>query len=280
MSDVATRSRRSRPPLDKQFFFTARSTHAPQVDRISSYLKDVYNVDILEREYAEYDSLERVMTMIYADVFDPNLGDRATEMFRGLIRLFNSRLAETTNDIKPTQKRYLYRIIVYYLSKEVRPDDLTIITFNQDLQIEKILYRLSTTNRWGNWEVFNFPYCYKVPIRPKHITAPTGQRRGLFPQGDADLGGIMVLKLHGSLNWYSAHNSPKVSPQAMFNPKRVIRMTRRQTIDPDMTLAGRRQRYTLPVIVPPVTHKSSIIHEHIKPIWALAERRLKRNTRE
>ncbi len=32
--------------------------------------------------------------------------------------------------------------------------------------------------------------------------------------------------------------------------------------------------YTLPVIIPPVTHKSSVLHKALDPVWTLAETRL------
>jgi hypothetical protein len=32
--------------------------------------------------------------------------------------------------------------------------------------------------------------------------------------------------------------------------------------------------YTLPVVVPPVTHKSAVLHEALSDVWKLAEERL------
>jgi hypothetical protein len=41
-----------------------------------------------------------------------------------------------------------------------------------------------------------------------------------------------------------------------------------------MTLSGKRSVYTLPVVVPPVTHKSSVLPLALGPVWDLAENRL------
>jgi hypothetical protein len=61
----------------------------------------------------------------------------------------------------------------------------------------------------------------------------------------------------------------------MFSPERVIHITRRRTIDPAMTVRStQRQLYTLPVIVPPVTHKSGVIHPNLLDLWRQSEERL------
>ena len=88
----------------------------------------------------------------------------------------------------------------------------------------------------------------------------------LFPNCDMVADCLRVLKLHGSLNWYSTHTSSTPSRTAMFRPERRLSVTRRKTIAPDMALAGKaRKVYTLPVIVPPVTHKSSVLHSVTGP---------------
>lgn len=146
------------------------------------------------------------------------------------------------------------------------------------MQIEKILHKLDQSKRWGKiGKIFNFPFCYRLQIKLENITSPTKSKKDLFEVGDTDLGGVKILKLHGSLNWYSTHKSLRVSPKAMFKPNRIIRITTRETIDPDMTLLGaHRTLHTLPVIVPPVTQKSAILHERIRSLWTIAEDELKR----
>jgi hypothetical protein len=98
----------------------------------------------------------------------------------------------------------------------------------------------------------------------------------LFPRaGDPD-NCLHLLKLHGSLNWYSSHSSPEPSRSAMFKPNRVIRINRNYRIDPGMTLVStQRSMYTPPVIVPPVSHKSAVLHDDMTDIWRLSEQRLR-----
>ena len=62
----------------------------------------------------------------------------------------------------------------------------------------------------------------------------------------------------------------------MFNPSRTISITRRREIQPTMALQStQRQMYTLPVVVPPVSHKSSVLHNAMGHLWHTAEQRLR-----
>jgi hypothetical protein len=224
VSDVATRPLISRPPLDKRFFAVARSTHPRWLRPVAAYMSRVYGVDITR---PAFDSLEGVMSQIYTDVFNPVIEDDALLAFRNLLKLFAGRLAKTTNDIRATNKRFLYRMVTSYLSEGIRPGELTIITFNQDLQVEKILYLMRTINRWSalGARIFNFPGCYQMDLPASRISAPPAASVEVFPIDAPEDESIELLKLHGSLNWYSTHNSSSPSPSAMFNPARNISMT-------------------------------------------------------
>lgn len=166
------------------------------------------------------------------------------------------------------------------LANGYTPADITIITFNQDLQAEKVLEHLSVARRWRAIadQLFCFPEMYSVAGGTwEAVTGPTRTtpRSDLFPTSPAGANCLRVLKLHGSLNWYSTHTSSTPSRRAMFRPDRRLSLTRRKTIAPDMTLNRKSRRvYTLPVVVPPVTHKSSVLHNALGPVWTLAERRL------
>jgi hypothetical protein len=217
------------------------------------------------------------MGQVYTDLLNPNLTRSARPAFRALIRLFNERLAVTTNNIAATQKRYLYRILTYYLSEGVSPGDITILTFNQDLQAEKILQLLASKAKWRTSanQIFNFPACYGLKVPNNRVTSPSSGTAELFSVEPPEPDCLRVLKLHGSLNWYSTHNSRTPSTDAMFNPSRKLSITRRRDIYMDMTVSGpSRTRHTLPVVIPPVTHKSAVLHHDIRPIWTEAESRL------
>lgn len=279
LADVATRSQKARPPVDHRFFSISAAAQAtdPRPGQVRRYFRETYGFDIFA---PEYDSLEGVMARLYPDLFNGLLEKQALTAFRALLQLFTSRLATTTNDLRPTQKRLLYRMLSRLLAEGSNPCDITIITFNQDLQVEKTLQHLSQAKRWTSIapQLFSFPAMYSAAENTwERITGPNqaGPEDDLFSATEATSDCLRVLKLHGSLNWYSTHTSSTPSRRAMFNPKRRLSVTRRKTIAPDMTLSGgKRKVYTLPVVVPPVNHKSSVLPEALGPVWTLAEKRL------
>jgi hypothetical protein len=278
VADVATKSLKSRPPLDRRFFSisTGAVPGDGRIETVRSYMDAAYGIDILA---PEHDSLEGVMARIYPDLFNDLLEVDALTAFRALLRLFTDRLATTTNEIRATQKRFLYRMLSRLLSEGCDPAEITIVTFNQDLQVEKVLEHVGEAKRWDAVaaRLFSFPEMYSVQAGTwESITGPTGgDQRDLFPRTDAERDCLRVLKLHGSLNWYSTHTSTTPSRTAMFRPTRRLSVTRRRTIAPDMALSRKaRTVYTLPVVVPPVTHKSSVLHGALARVWTLAEQRL------
>ncbi len=173
LSDVATRPLKERPPLDHGFFKVAKVGSPSLTKSVGSYMERVYQYDIID---PATDSLERVMGQIYTDTFNPGLKGDATRAFRALLQLFTRRIADTTNDIRPTRQRWLYRIVAGFLAGGVAPENLTVITYNQDLQVEKTLWLLSQRRRWAKYssQRFNFPTFYELGPRP--LTSP---RRGL-----------------------------------------------------------------------------------------------------
>lgn len=80
--------------------------------------------------------------------------------------------------------------------------------------------------------------------------------------------GIALLKLHGSMNWHSKHNSETPTPRALFNTKREIHILDSPIIH-DSIVWKRKQRkvYMKPVIVPPVSGKREMIHKDLFGIW-------------
>jgi hypothetical protein len=274
VSDVSRRALRRRPPLDKGFFRIGGYSHPALAGTIDQYMRSTYAVDIRE---PISDSLESVMGQIYTDMFNPMLEDAATDAFRALLRLFTRRLAETTNNIRPTNRRWVYRILARFFAAGVSPENLVVITFNQDIQVEKLLCLMSETPRWASLadRLFSFPGCYGIGIPT--MTSPTGSGpHDLFDAQRNPSDCVRVLKLHGSLNWYSTHISRNPTPTAMFRQSRRIALTRRQIIDPGMTLSGQRSTYALPVVVPPVSHKSAVLHNVLQGVWRQAEDALRK----
>jgi hypothetical protein len=216
------------------------------------------------------------MAILYTDLFGGGLELEAYAAFLTLIRVFVYRLATTTNDIRMTPRSLLYRLIVGFLNDGVPAANITIVTFNQDIQVEKALAAIQSAKQRAGQTILSFPQCYNLP-KPASLTAPIDPAQPRFDIGPDNAEGITVLKLHGSLNWYSLHNSPTPTRGRLFDPTRKLGITRRKSIKTDMTLdvkPGARLKYTFPIVVPPVVHKSGILHQDLRPVWALAEERL------
>ena len=186
VSDVATRSARTRPPLDHGFFTISASARAndTRVGLVRTYLDSTYGIDIFAR--SEHDSLEGVMARLYPDLFNRLLEKQALRAFRALLQLFTDRLATTTNSLRATQKRLLYRMLSR-LSRRRSPRRHHDRHLQPDLQVEKILEHLSETKRWRSIapQLFCFPEMYSVA--PDTWDAVTGPSRAsptidVFPE--------------------------------------------------------------------------------------------------
>ena len=96
----------------------------------------------------------------------------------------------------------LYRLVMEEIRNGAAIDDVAFITFNYDLQVEKSLELLEKTGvNCRDGTALNFPYCYHLPNPATTIPKLTGIP--VFERGTQSKVGVPVLKLHGSLNWYS-----------------------------------------------------------------------------
>ena len=236
LSDAMSRPIKSQPPLDKGFFRGAKSAGASGLQGVQSYLRMHYS---LEPTDPDEDSLEKVMAVLYSDLNNPAAPQsQAAAAFRGLLRLLHQRLASTTNPLKPSPKSNLYRLIRWLLSRGTPTEDIVVVTFNQDLQIERTLWALQTTKALNKKAVLEFPHCYRLPSPT--LTSPTSASIPVFPKSSKLSTGIEVLKLHGSLNWFSRHTSRNASPKSLLNPTRSIAITTRQKMSTELTLSNKR----------------------------------------
>lgn len=272
LSDAAGRPLNQRPPLDHGFFSQCQKLDYRELRIIRNYLLTNYDID---PSSPEFDSLERIMAIVYADINNPLLSEEAVRSFRNIIRLFNRRISESTNPLKANYNTNLYRIIAKKLTEGVSPNNISIITFNQDLQAEKTIQRLQHTAKYSKYgNLFSFPWCYGIdnPLS-KLSSPPTGEE--VFDIHRSDEEGIKIYKLHGSLNWFSTHKSRDVPKNAILSPRKRFSITPRMNLRMNMRLhSGKKTMYTFPLIIPPVNHKAAIIHRELHPLWQRAEEKL------
>jgi len=276
LADGLRKPAKRQPPLDRGFFSNTISVpaYSAQLRPVVKYMSEHYGANL---RAPEADSLERVMAVLYTDVFGGVLRQEAFVALRTLIRTFLLRLASTTNDIAMTSRCLLYRLIVGFLNQRIAADNITVITFNQDIQAEKALDEIRRKKTRTDQSIFAFPGCYNLPRRV-NLTFPSDPRAARFEPREDGATGIALLKLHGSLNWYSLRNTKNPSRKSLFDPSRSIGITTRKSIETSMMVRvqpGVKKRFTFPIVVPPVVHKSGILPEDLRPVWALAEERLR-----
>lgn len=270
--DSMASSESKRPPLDRRFFLNAKVGHRGATDRIARFFQKHLQYDI----YAEgHDRLEGIMSMLYSDIYHPQIGAEAFDVFRSLIMLYNRRIAETTNSMKTNNRRFLFKLIANHLSDIEKISDITFITFNQDVHLEKTLHQFSRYKKYEKYSgMLNYPAGYK--LKSPTLTHPTAANIERFPTADETEEHPKLLKLHGSLNWYSTHNTPNLSQRQIFNPKRKIHIIDQIRIGTNFKLVKEKRSVdTFPIIIPPVVHKSSVLHSELKPLWTDAEQALR-----
>lgn len=272
LSDATGKPLKRRPPLDHGFFSQCEKLGHREQRIIKSYLVNNYDID---PSSSEFDSLERMMAVVYADINNPLLSAEALRSFRNIIRLFNRRISESTNLLDASYNSNLYRIIAKKLSEGVKPESISVITFNQDLQVEKVIQKLQNTAKYNKYgKIFSFPWCYGMGDPLSKLTSPPAGEK-VFAVDRSDEGGVRIFKLHGSLNWFSTHTSRDVPKNAILNSKKKFSITPRANITVNMRLnSGKRTMHTFPLIIPPVNHKAAIIHEELHPLWQQAEKKL------
>jgi hypothetical protein len=174
LSDAGGKPLKHRPPLDHGFFSQCEKLGYRELRIVKNYLISNYDID---PSSGEFDSLERMMAVVYADINNPLLSDEAVRSFRNIIRLFNRRIAESTNPLKANYNSNLYRIIAKKLSEGVEPRNISVITFNQDLQVEKAIQKLQSTAKYSKYgKLFSFPWCYGMTDPLAKLTSPpTGE---------------------------------------------------------------------------------------------------------
>lgn len=279
------------PPLNTGFFRGCRKGD----DNVTGLLKsvreslaDIYAVDPLEESN---DNLEDLLVKVYCDVLSAEASGRKRrkapreDLFMNLIRLLNARMTETTNNLEAAKTSNIGRIVSRYLSaplfasERFAPENICLVTFNYDLHIEKNLQRLAGLKMFEKHggQIFNFPHLYELG-EDIDTTAPQGNVPEFAKTASPQAGRVLLLKLHGSLNWYSRHKSVNPPISALFNPGRDIQVTPRTDVDTDMRFVQKRSSATYPVVIPPIVGKAFVFHQRIKKIWARAQTRLRAAT--
>jgi len=117
-------------------------------------------------------------------------------------------------------------------------------------------------------DIFSFPGCYRLG---ENAQVQTINSHAPFSNFSKKHHGVKVLKLHGSLNWQSKHNSDMPKPAALFAPNRALYVMNSTKIAMSLTWKpNKRLNYMKPIIVPPVSGKRGMMHNSMTNLWTLA----------
>jgi hypothetical protein len=268
-----------KPPLNPKFFANTRTSIEQStsdsternnlLENIRRYFERKHGIDIF---LDTNDFLENIMSKIFLDLKEPASKKDAYPIFRNLLTLLHERIGETTNNMTINKTKSLYCITNFYIRNGIIPENLTIISFNYDIYIEKTLAVLARSFFDPDQTIFLLQHCYELDVDLP--TRPPFPREGYFPiYLGIKKGGIRVLKLHGSLNWYSYYPVEEIDLEDMFNPDRPMKISGEKEINSTKLRYRNSEgliRYTLPVIVPPVPNKAEIYHSKILNLWSYA----------
>lgn len=180
-----------------------------------------------------------------------------------LIQMYNDSIARSTNSLNGRSKDGVYGL----LERVVAEDDdleLTFITFNQDLMIEKALARFSEKRKRGPLP-FSLDKCYGIAFQK--FSGTTGYRKE-FPIG-RDVS-VPIIKLHGSLNWEYFVRSDKDPKNLLRTPRiknLVCSKAEKLLLYATWRPKGRsRAGRLIPVVVPPIYEKSTVYEMLLSPL--------------
>lgn len=261
------------PPLDYTFFEKVAALKIAVPTELKAYAEAMPGPNpFVIRAGRPGLRMEEFFKELFSDFQDAEPASPIALAYEQLVSLYTRVLRETTDWIGSDQRRGgpVGRLI--FEAADVS-DTVTIVTFNHDLVIEnEILKRARLRRRWCIQEG------YGTYSKSLVYTNPTSGL--LFPTHTPACdhsNPIVVLKLHGSLNWYVRMNGlhPSRSILAGSAPAPRVHCTRRRTVPhqlrstrPATTKTGRAGWYTWPVVVPPVYGKEAMVRNFVAKVWA------------
>ena len=277
------------PGGDKGFFRLCAEDQDKDVKEllglVRESLMDNYRLD---PTHERNDYMERVLVKVYSDIHIPRHGKSNYNpeiLYQDIVMLLNLKLASAVNHLAPSDQSGIGRIVARCIDDmSYGPKDVSIITFNYDLHIEKNLHRLNDLEGHAahKGKIFNFPHLYEMKGNYKHLPDSwyNADDADAIKASDPQAGRISLLKLHGSLNWVFLDDLDNLSSEVMLKPDKDIVIAPMLTVDPyitNMSEDGQTDAAS-PVIVPPIAGKSAVIPRQISNVWGVAAERLRSAT--
>ena len=255
-SELRPRKRKEHPPLDVNFFATAKGL-AGNSKPIAAQIARLEEAIVRSGQFISpfVDCTDRLESF-FADVFYEVSSSKSTDplpVFLELLALYNRVLGQTTNWVAANKKLAGFDKL---LRAEMRAgNQITLISFNQDLLAENVVNRLPrSSGQWCLKCLYGHPPLELVGS-PRRLFAWDENCSHEFP--------VRLLKLHGSLNWFVATRDPRPSIPALFPgmKKKVIHVVEDGEIRVGAVRMstgrsrGRANWYLWPLVVPPIYDK-------------------------
>ncbi len=210
----------------------------------------------------KYQRMEQLFASTYYEVLhskgSSHSGQVRRRLMDELIWTLRDTLLLTTNLAVPEQHIRLLSL----LSKN--SNKVSIVSFNYDVLCDRAL-RIGNDRKFWNWS-----HKDGYGFRPNNHPTPKTKS------------GIMLYKMHGSMNWYVS--KPSWNRSAAYDPKAAIYLPK--PASNRQAAAWQRRQFTLgrsrmkiyPLLVPPVYEKGQRIHDDISKMWTEAKRELQNAT--
>lgn len=262
-------SRKHKPPLDASFFQLCESARLAGNDTVQQYTEEHFGINPF-RGY----TMESIFNFVYSDVFSFPRPKGALDAYAALIQMYSQAIAETTNGLKGTSRAGVGALLRTLWSID---HDLSFVTFNQDLVIEKALENASETVTYSSIP-WNILACYdQAAFAGGFLYPTTGEMfRTRWDEDRDELAeSVPIYKLHGSLNWVWRVETPDDVRNSIPKPGADIYCLTSQKVEGDLELEEEVElKYLLPLIVPPIYEKGSQYRDFLAPIWTAARKKL------
>lgn len=254
------------PPSDQKFMKQAESLDKKQFNAFEKRYKKLWNS--CEPYPIKYQRMEQIFSSCYSKFITTDhrktSGKNAVRAYDTLVKMLEKVLIETTTIKKAPEQHLRVFERIYKAAKE-----LTIFDFNYDVFADRALAIGDKENVWS-WNISE-GYGFEPEILGKQQTVQKSK--------------ILLLKLHGSMNWY-VETSPKDRevpfPQDChpYIPVPGGTYTRKNKNGTLPWVRKRRikghdkSKQVYPIMIPPVFEKSNLLGGEFKRIWEEAEKKL------
>lgn len=255
------------PPLDANLFERASLLDVEGFADVRDFVKTRFGFRIEDNG----GSAEYVFSLVHQLAMDePCDSSDAERILFKLRHLYLSVIAECTNKLSGKAEHGL-RELLERLLEDVGRENLSIVTFNYDLIVEKILAAISETLNSPD-QLLSLRSSYHG-VDFKEIF-PAGGTEEFYPCEHSEV--IQVLKPHGSLNWFLAYKD--ADDYRRVNPLEPVEVwccaDKKIRTDYDNldyygpgTTANNPTFRLRPLIVPPVFDKTKYWANILAPIW-------------